>query len=113
MLHSASASSEGTFSVKLEIRKKNGHTFRLVEDDGAQHGLAFECADPPGSQNDGVEVDLLRLNGRLNIEIMACDGCSHPMFPDMWAVAHAFCEEDDEIEILEYTPVEYPEGAVF
>ena len=96
--------------MKLKV-KQHGGIFSLEESDSAAFGIAFVCMDGNPSADRRRQAQLLTED--IEAEIMLADGCRHPSCPDMWSVAAAYCRRDDTIEILEYEPVEYPEGAVF
>ena len=96
--------------MKLKVMQHGG-TFSLEESDAAAFGLAFVCIDGNPSRDRRRQAQ--SLTEGVEAEIMLADGCRHPSCPDAWAVAAAYCRRDDTIKILEYEPVEYPEGAIF
>lgn len=96
--------------MKLKVRY-NGGVFSLEESSRSDFGLAFACVDNNPSDDRLRQAQFL--TERIEAEIMAANGCNHPSCPDMWETAHGCFSQDEDIEVLEYEPADYPADAVF
>ena len=100
--------------MKLRI-KYFGGVYSLVEcepSDKAPFGVVFVCEEPPKGRlafEPGYYLE--HLNADLLFHTTAY--CGGPSRPDAVDAAHGMCEEDEDIEILEFEDREHPEDAVF
>ncbi len=100
--------------MKLKIRYHDG-IYNLIEcetSDKTPFGVVFVCKEPPkGRLAFEPRYYLERLNANLfAITTSYCGGAARP---DAVQTAHRMCEEDDDIEIIEFEGWEYPTDAVF
>ena len=100
--------------MKLRVRFFGG-IYSLVEcesSDKTPFGVVFVCEEPPKSELPYTPKEILdKLNSALFCETTLY--CRNGWGPDAVQAAHGMCEENEDIEVLEFEGWEYPEDAVF
>ena len=85
-----------------------GDTFSLIEDEKAECGYSVVCtSETPSESHEG---SLSRFQEVIPFLAMERSG---PSMPDAVDNIHGFLSDDEDVRILEYEGIEYPENAVF